>query len=83
MLINMLNVLIKAKNNLTNIRNIVWVEQHGGGQFHLSQGHAHASMAKKTLQHHGDDATQVSFESRGMARNPSALGVVGLTHGQR
>jgi hypothetical protein len=35
-LIDMLNALIKAENNLTNIRDIIWVEQHGGEQFHLS-----------------------------------------------
>jgi hypothetical protein len=56
-LVDMLNVLINAENDLTNIRDIVWVEQRGGEQFCLSLGHAHASVAKKTLQHYGDDAT--------------------------
>jgi hypothetical protein len=76
-LVNMLNALIKAENNLNNIRNIVWVEQRGGEQFHLSQGHAHASVAEKSLQHYGNDATQVSFESKGTASKPKCFGCGG------
>ncbi len=76
-LVDMLNALIKAENNLTHIHDIVWVEQRGGKPFHLSQGHAHASVAKKTLQHYGDDATQVSFESKGTASKPECFGCGG------
>jgi hypothetical protein len=46
----MLNALIKAENDLSNIRGIVRVEQRGGEQFHLSQGQTHASVAEKTIQ---------------------------------
>jgi hypothetical protein len=53
----MLNALIKAENDLTNIRDIIRVEQHGGEQFHLSQGQANASMAEKTFQQYGNNAT--------------------------
>jgi hypothetical protein len=49
----MLNALIKAENDLNHIRDIVHVEQRGGEQFHLSQGHAHASVAEKTIQRYG------------------------------
>ncbi len=76
-LVNMLNALIKAANNLTNIHDIVWVEQCRGEQFHLSQGHAHASVAEKTLQRYGYDATRVSFESKGTASKPKCFGCGG------
>ena len=45
-LVDMLNALIKAENDLNHIRVIVRVEQHGGEQFHLSQGQGHASVAE-------------------------------------
>jgi hypothetical protein len=49
-LVDMRNGLIKAKNDLNHIRDIVRVEQRGGEQFHLSQGQAHASVAEKMIQ---------------------------------
>ena len=48
-LVNMLNALIKVENNLTNIHDIFWLEQRGFKKFHFSQGHANASVPKKTL----------------------------------
>ncbi len=53
-LVNMLNALIKAKNDVTNICEIVRVEQLGGEQFHVQ---AHPSVAEKTLQHYSGDTT--------------------------
>ena len=52
-LVDMLNALIKAENDLNHIRDIVRVEQRGGEQFHLSQGQGHASVAEKTIQRYG------------------------------
>jgi len=52
-LVDMLNALIKAENDLNHIRDIVRVEQRGGEQFHLSPGQAHASQAEKTIQRYG------------------------------
>jgi hypothetical protein len=46
-LMNMLNALLKAENDLTNIRDIVRVEQRGGKQCTTFQ--AMPSVAKKTL----------------------------------
>ncbi len=49
-LMDMLTALIKAKNDLTNIRNIVHVEQRGREQFHTSKiCPTMPSVAKKTL----------------------------------
>jgi hypothetical protein len=85
-LVDMLNALIKADNDLTNIHDIDRVEQRRGKQFHLSQGHSNASMAETTLQQYCDDATQVSFESKGTAGKPKCFGCDGphpwlkLTH---
>jgi hypothetical protein len=45
----MLNALIKAENDVTNIRDIVRTEQLGGEQFHFSPSPAHPSVAEKTL----------------------------------
>ena len=53
----MLNALIKAKNDVANIRDIVCTEQLGGKQFHLSPSPVHPSVAKKTLQQYGGDTT--------------------------
>ncbi len=53
-LVKMMNALIKAKNNVMNIREIVCVEQLGGEQFHAQ---AHPSNAEKTLQKYSSDAT--------------------------
>jgi hypothetical protein len=65
-LVDMLNALIKAENDLSNIRDIVCVEQRGGKQFHLSQGQAHASVAKKTIQQYGggEASTRPTYEPR-------------------
>ncbi len=58
---DMLNALIKAENDLNHIRDIVWVEQRGGEQFHLSQGQANASMAERTIQRYsGGKASKCS-----------------------
>ena len=54
-LVNMLNALIKAENDLNNIREIVWVEQGGGEQFHASQGQTHASVG--IIKVHGIDGS--------------------------
>jgi hypothetical protein len=48
-LVDMLNALIKAENDLNHIRDIVRVKQRGGEQFHLSPGQVHASQAEKTI----------------------------------
>ncbi len=48
-LVEMLNALIKAENDVTNIRDIVRTEQLGGEQFHFSPSPAHPSVAEKTL----------------------------------
>ncbi len=61
-LVAMLNALIKAENELTNICDIIRVEQCGGKQFHLSQGQANASVDEKTLQRYGNNATRVSVD---------------------
>ena len=53
-LVDMLNALIKAENNVTNIRENVRVEQLGGKQFHAQ---AHPSIAEKTLQHYSGDTS--------------------------
>ena len=52
-LVDMLNALIKAENDMNHIRDIVRVEQRGGKQFHLSPGQANASQAEKTIQRYG------------------------------
>jgi len=54
-LVDMLNALIKAENDLNNIREIVRVEQGGGEQFHASQGQTHASVAERIIKVHGID----------------------------
>jgi hypothetical protein len=48
-LINMLNTLIKAENDLTNNRDIIRVEQGGGEQFHSAGAQANPSVAEKNL----------------------------------
>jgi hypothetical protein len=48
-LINMLNTLIKTKNDWTNIRDIIRVEQGGGEQFHSAGAQANLSVAEKNL----------------------------------
>jgi hypothetical protein len=48
-LVKMLNALIKAENDVTNIRDIVCTKQLGGKQFHFSPSPANPSVAKKTL----------------------------------
>jgi hypothetical protein len=66
-LVDMLNALIKVENDLSNIRDIVRVEQRGGKQFHLSQGQAHARVAEKTIQRYGggEASTQPTYEPQG------------------
>jgi hypothetical protein len=55
-LVDMLNALIKAENDLTNIREIVRLEQGGGEQFHSSgRGQANPSLAERTIRAHGAD----------------------------
>jgi hypothetical protein len=63
----MLNALIKAENDLNNIRDIVRIKQRGGKQFHLSQGQAHASVAEKRIQRYGggEASTQPTYEPQG------------------
>jgi hypothetical protein len=58
-LVAMLNTFIKVENNLTNICDIVRVEQRRGKQFYLSQGQANTSVAEKTLQQYGNNATEL------------------------
>jgi hypothetical protein len=54
-LMEMLNALIKAKNNLTNIQDIMHVEQRSGMQLITFQ--AMPSVAEKTLWRYADDGT--------------------------
>jgi hypothetical protein len=69
-LMDMLTALIKAENNLTNIRNIVRVEQCGGQQFHTGKIFpTMPSVAKKTPQRYADDSTKISHDSRGSNHN--------------
>jgi hypothetical protein len=65
----MLNALIKAKNNLTNIRDIIRVEQGVGEQFHSAGTQANPSVAKTTLHQYGDDTTRVSRDCEDSGRN--------------
>jgi hypothetical protein len=53
-LVNMLDALIKAKNDVTNIREIVRVESLGGKQFH---GQVLPTFSEKTLQQYNSDTT--------------------------
>jgi hypothetical protein len=65
-LVDMLNALIKAENDLNNIRDIVRVKQCDGKQFHLSQGQANSSVAEKTIRRYGGgEATRSSYEPKG------------------
>jgi hypothetical protein len=70
-LMDMLTALIKAKNdNLTNICNIVCVEQCGREQFHASKiCPTMPSVAEQTLRRYADDSTKISHNSRGSNRN--------------
>jgi hypothetical protein len=61
-LVDMLNALIKAENNVTNIREIVRIEHLGGKQFH---GQAHPSVAEKTLQQYSGDTTPGDNKKQG------------------
>jgi hypothetical protein len=75
-LTEMLNALIKAKNNLTNIQDIVHVEQCGGEQFATFQ--AMPSVAEKTLWWCPDNGTsKISQDLRGSYRN-DCFGCSGL-----
>jgi hypothetical protein len=66
---DMLNALIKAKNNLTNIRGIVRIEQRGGKQSYTMQCPALLSVAKKTLRRYAVNSKKISQESKGSGRN--------------
>jgi hypothetical protein len=79
---DMLNALIKAKNDLTNIHDIVHIEQCGGEQFYTAQFPALPSIAKKTLWRYANDSTKISQVCKGSGRN-NALAVVDLTLGLR
>ncbi len=66
----MLTVLIKAGNDLTNICDIVRVEQHGGEQLHANGiCLTMSSVTKKTLWPYADDSTKISHDSRGSNRH--------------
>ena len=56
-LVEMLNALIKDKNDVKNIRDIVCTEQLGGEQFHFSPSPANPSVAEKTLQQYSGNMT--------------------------
>ncbi len=60
-LMDMLNALIKAENNLTNICNIMRIEQRSGEQF--AMGQAMPSVEKKTLWRYANDTTRISQDS--------------------
>jgi hypothetical protein len=62
-----LNALIKAENNLTNICNIMCIEQRGSEQF--TMGQAMPNIAEKTLQHYVDNTTRISQDSWGSSKN--------------
>ena len=64
-LVEMLNALIKAENDVTNIRDIVRTEQMGGEQFLLSPSPASPSVAEKTLQRYSGDTTPGSGAGKG------------------
>jgi hypothetical protein len=65
-LMDMLTALIKAENNLTNICNIVRVEQRGGEQFHAGKiCPTIPSVTKKTLWRYADVSTKINHDSRG------------------
>jgi hypothetical protein len=70
----MLNAVIKAENDLNNIRDIVQVEQHGGEQFHLSQGQANASVAEKMIRQYGGGDTTRSYSK---PKGPDCFGCGG------
>jgi hypothetical protein len=74
----MLNALIKAENDLNNIRDIVWVEQRGGKQFHISQGQANASVAETTIQRYGgEESTCSAYEAKRQPGKPECFGCGG------
>ncbi len=56
-LVEMLNVLIKAEHDVMNIRDIVRTEQLDGEQFHFSPSPANPSVAEKTLQQYSGETT--------------------------
>jgi hypothetical protein len=57
-LVDMLNTLIKAENDLNNIREIVRVKQGGGEQFHASHGQAsYPTVAERTIWAHSPDGS--------------------------
>jgi hypothetical protein len=60
----MLNALIKAKNDLTNIRDIVQVKQQGGKQFATCQ--TMPSVTQKTLRRYANNGTSKISQDSGM-----------------
>jgi hypothetical protein len=66
-LMDMLNALIKADNNLTNIRDMVRMEQRSGEQFEMGQ--AMPCVAEKTLRRYANDTARFSQDSRGSSWN--------------
>ena len=67
-LTDMLTALIKAENDISNIKDIIRGEQGGGEQFHSATAQSNPSVAEKTLRKYGDDTTKVSRDSDGSAR---------------
>jgi hypothetical protein len=65
----MLNALIKAENGLKNICGIIGVEQRGGEQFHTSHVQAYPSVAEKTLQQYGSNATKRNQDFSGSGQH--------------
>ena len=73
--VEMLNALIKAENDVTNIRDIVRTEQMGGEQFHLSP-----ALPRK----HSSSTAAIqppALKAAGADIRRTVSGAVGLTHG--
>lgn len=73
-LTDMLTALIKAENDISNIKDIIRGEHGGGEQFHSASAAANPSVAEKTLRKYGDEASKVSRDSAGSTRTNECFG---------